>query len=423
MRFKDFDRSIIKKNVKYSVDTITDIIKTIGPRESGSKEAFAAEEKLKAELEKFADEVHYEEYQMAPRAFLGFTKVVSTGIVGAITAAGVVKKFTKAKEYVPHAIVGAATIGGLSVTGLEFLLYKRFTDGLYKKATGHNLIATRKATEETRKRIIIGGHIDSEYEWRHTYYGGGKLMGPLMGSTIVTSIATAAVSSINAVASAAKIDNSFTRVLKKAALPLYLFEIPNMATLFAFINHKVLSPGANDNLTGTMAAVSALKMLDEAGVRFKYTDVVCHINDGEEAGLRGVKQYAKDHRDEFVNSDVETHVLCVDTLKDLPYLNVYNRDMTGTVRHDQKFSQLVMDAAIEAGHNDLQFANVFFGSSDAAAFTQEGVSATCLAAMDPTPAYYYHNRLDNYDTLDPEAIEVGYDIVLSTILKFADEDD
>ena len=92
--------------------------------------------------------------------------------------------------------------------------------------------------------------------------------------------------------------------------------------------------------------------------------------------------------------------------------------MTGTVKHSQKFSQLVMDSAKDAGHDNLKFANVFFGSSDAAAFSQKGITATCLAAMDPTPADYYHNRRDSYDRLVPEAIKMGYEVVLSTILNF-----
>ena len=85
-------------------------------------------------------------------------------------------------------------------------------------------------------------------------------------------------------------------------------------------------------------------------------------------------------------------------------------------------TDLIMDAAREAGHNDLEFANVFFGSSDAAAFTQAGITATCLAAMDPGPADYYHNRRDSYDRLEPDTIEASYDIIMSSILKFADED-
>ena len=56
--------------------------------------------------------------------------------------------------------------------------------------------------------------------------------------------------------------------------------------------------------------------------------VVALITDGEEAGLRGAKAFAKKHYKEYVESGVETSVLCVDTLTDLDYLNVYNRDMT-----------------------------------------------------------------------------------------------
>ena len=159
-------------------------------------------------------------------------------------------------------------------------------------------------------------------------------------------------------------------------------------------------------------------MLDMAGIDLENTEVCAMVTDGEEAGLRGCKQWAKDHYDEYVNSGVETVVLCVDTLTDLEYLNVYNRDMTGTVKHNEKFSRLVMDSAVEAGHKDLKFANVFFGSSDAAAFSQAGINATCLAAMDPAPADYYHNRRDSYDRLVPEAIKTGYEVILSTIFNF-----
>ena len=102
----------------------------------------------------------------------------------------------------------------------------------------------------------------------------------------------------------------------------------------------------------------------------------------------------------------------------MDYFNVYSKDMSGTVKNDKEFSQLVLDSSKESGYDSAKFASVFFGSSDAAAFSQAGIKATCLAAMDPAPGDYYHNRRDNYDRLVPEAIETGYKIVLSTILNF-----
>ena len=432
MKFEQFNKEIIKNNIKYSVDKITEIITEIGPRESGSKQAFDAMELLKKDLEKCADEIHYEEYKMAPKAFTHFTKTVSASVIASIAAGCFCKyadtsklgKFGKMLKnpVVPHALIAGTALTGLAVTAVEFLFYKEFCDMFYKKVTGRNLIATRKATEETKKRIVINGHIDSAYEWRHTYYGKGKGMTPVMAGSIASSIATAVISAVSVFLTAKGHKGKITDFFTNKGFLFHLFTIINMITLYLFVDFNRVVPGANDNLTGTMAAVSALKMLEEAGIDFKNTEVVAMITDGEEAGLRGAKDFAKKHYKEYVESGVETSVLCVDTLTDLEYLNVYNRDMTGTVKHDQKFCQLVMDAAKEAGHDSLEFANVFFGSSDAAAFTQAGISATCLAAMDPGPADYYHNRKDSYDRLVPEAIEAGYDIIMSTILKFADEE-
>ena len=432
MKFADFDKKIIKDNVDYSVQKITEIIEKIGPRESASVESYKALELLREDLEKYADETHYETYRMAPRAFQHFTKSISAATIGAIGVGSIFKyirpeKLGKlsslaSKKALPHALVSAATLGSLTVTVFEFLLYKQFTDVLYRKVTGHNLIATRKATEETKKRIVINGHIDSAFECRHTYYGKGWGMTPLMAGSIVSLITSAVMSSISVITELTGKNNSFTKLLSDKGYLFHFFTLLNMITLYLFIDFKRVVPGANDNLTGTMAAATALKMLDEAGIKFKNTEVVAMITDGEEAGLRGAKQFAKDHYKDYVESGIETSVLCVDTLTDFDYLNVYNRDMSGTVKHDPKFCKLVMDSAKEAGYEGVKFANVFFGSSDAAAFSQEGISATCLAAMDPAPADYYHNRLDSYDRLVPETIEAGYDIIMASILNFADEE-
>ena len=429
MKFADFDKKIIKDNVQYAVDKIMEIITDIGPRESASVEAFQAMELLRKDLDKYADETHYETYKMAPRAFQHFTKTISLATIGAIGAGSVLKyvkpeklgKLAKSKV-APHAIISGVSLASLGITALEFLLYKQFTDVLYRKVTGRNLIATRKATEETKKRIVINGHIDSAFECRHTYYGKGWGMTPLMAGTIVSLIASAVMSSLSTITELAGKKNVFTDFISDKGYLFHFFTLLNMITLYLFIDFKRVVPGANDNLTGTMAAATALKMLDEAGIKFKNTEVVAMITDGEEAGLRGAKQFAKDHYKDYVESGVETSVLCVDTLTDFEFLNVYNRDMSGTVKHDPKFCQLVMDSAKECGYDGVKFANVFFGSSDAAAFSQEGISATCLAAMDPAPADYYHNRLDSYDRLEPETIEAGFDIIMSTILNFADEE-
>lgn len=418
MKISEFPKAVIKENVDYTVKEITNVIKKYGPRESGNDSCFDAEKHLKKELDQFCDETHFEEYKMAPKAFLHFTKTVSALIILAVIA-GFILTFVLNLEnfFIAHCLVGIAAGIGLFVTVMEFLMYKQFLDGLHKKVTGHNLIATRKPTGEVKRRIVISGHIDAAYEWRPIYYLKGHGMAVIMGGAIVGAIASFVIAIICVIANFADM-GAFGEFMLNYSFYFNVLTAIFMVTLFCFVDFKTISPGANDNLTGTYSAVCALRMLDMAGIEFENTEVVAMITDGEEAGLRGAKAFAKEHHDEYTSGDVETAVLCCDTLTDLEYLNVYSKDMTGTVKHDKAFSQLVYDSAKEAGYDSIEFANVFFGSSDAAAFTQAGITATCLAAMDPTPADYYHNRRDSYDRLVPEAIETGYKVILSTILNF-----
>ncbi len=417
MKISEFPSAVIKENVEYTVKEITNVIKKYGPRESGNEACFDAEKHLKKELDQFCDETHFEEYQMAPKAFLHFTKLVSAAIIlGFVICLALV--FTNVISFfIAQCVFGILVAIGLFITAMEFLMYKRFMDPLYKKVTGHNLVATRKPRGEVKKRIVISGHIDSAYEWRHIYYLKDKGMGPLMGGTIGGAFISLIIAIVAVIANFVDM-GAFGDFMLNYSYYIHIITVLFMITLFLFVDFSTVSPGANDNLTGTYAAVCALRMLDMAGVEFENTEVVAMITDGEEAGLRGAKAFAKDHFDEYTSQGVETAVLCVDTLTDLDYLNVYSKDMTGTVKHDEAFSKLVLDSAKEAGYDSAEFANVFFGSSDAAAFTQAGITATCLAAMDPAPADYYHNRRDSYDRLVPEAIETGYKVVLASILNF-----
>ena len=92
MKFSNFPNAVIKENVDYTVKEITNVIKKYGPRESGNDNCFAAEKHLKKELDQFCDETHFEEYKMAPKAFLHFTKTVAVLIIIAVIAGLVDRK-------------------------------------------------------------------------------------------------------------------------------------------------------------------------------------------------------------------------------------------------------------------------------------------------------------------------------------------
>ena len=112
--------------------------------------------------------------------------------------------------------------------------------------------------------------------------------------------------------------------------------------------------------------------------------------------------------------------MAVDTLHDYDYMGIYNKDMTGTVKLDKQAAGMVKKACENAGY-DIPFASVFFGASDAAAAQQGGIKSVALAAMDPTPARYYHTRGDTADILDMKTIETGLKIMLETAFLFDEQ--
>lgn len=70
---------------------------------------------------------------------------------------------------------------------------------------------------------------------------------------------------------------------------------------------------------------------------------------------------------------------------------------------------------------ELPIGAIELGSTDAAAMSQAGIRATSVTAMDPSPARYYHTRLDTEDNLSLAAIETGVKLALETTFLFDEE--
>lgn len=399
----------MKASVDYMVKTITDICEKIGPRAPGSEAELKAQQYMGEDLKKWSDKIEIEEFTVHRQAFMGF---IPFTVVMAILAT--VLFFT------PYPLVGfILTILGFIPLVLEFVMYKQFCDPLFKGHTSHNLIATRSPKGEVKKRIILVAHSDSQYEWILNYKLGGAGMKAFLIPGVVGLIVCSIASIIKAiVVDFKKIDTPESETFFLiVGIILCLFIVPYVGFFFLQSYTKSV-PGANDNLSGCLGCMSVLKHLEEADVRFENTEVRVILSGSEEAGLRGAKAYAKAHKDEL--TQIETVVVACDTLRDLKDMAVYDRDLSGTLKHDKQVKELVKKAALNCGH-DLPYSSIYLGACDAAAFTQAGIKATGFAAMDPTPPRYYHTRLDTPEMLCPDALEVGAEILLETVCLYDEE--
>ena len=395
--------SALREMTNFSVRGIKKICKDVGPRPAGSEQEHEAQKLMAAELDGACDKVEIEPFDVHPGAFLGW--ILTDGIM---MIAAIVLFF-----FGMSAIALALCALSLIFAIVEFLLYKKLLDPFFPKKTSHNVVAVRKPKGEVRRRIIFSGHADSANEWRFTYYGGSKLLVPIIGLSFV-GILLGLVLGIWAVAAGhafSAADSGALNVMRY----VFLAWIPILFTALFFENKKRPVMGANDDLTGCFISMAVVKYMQQHDIRFENTEVWVVLTGSEEAGLRGAKAFCKAHKNEL--SDVETVFVGLDTIRDYDFAAVYSRDLTGTVKNDAGACALVKEAAKQTGL-DLPYKSVFFGATDAAAVTQAGMKAVSVSAMDPALAKYYHTRLDTADNLDIKTVEAVLGVALETAFLF-----
>ena len=395
----------------YTARSIKKVCKEIGPRFAGSEQEKKSIEYMAEDLKTCCDDVKIDSYKVSPKAFLGWIPL-SVVLMTISNALFFVAQFF---EIAPLFYVSVAlTVICLFFIVTEFLFYKETLDVFLPKKTSYNAYGVRKPSGEVKRRIIFCGHADSSMEWRFTYWGGPKLVIPVIGGSVVgilVSLVFGIIASVMSVTNPAFISSLTADIFSYIMLGFIVLFLA--ASLFYDKNRIV--EGANDNLTGCFASIAILKFLQDNHIQLENTEVVVLCAGSEEIGLRGSRDFCKKHGDEF--KDVETVFVALDTLRDYDFKAIYNKDMTGLVKNDADASKLVQAGAKIAGF-DVPFKTVSLGATDAAAATQSGIKATAFAAMDPAPARYYHTRLDTHENLDLKTIEASLDICLETLFLY-----
>ena len=398
----------------YAARSIKKVCKEIGPRFSGSEQEKKGIEYMAEELKTCCDDVKIDSFSVHPKAFLGWIPLTVVLMSISSVLFFVAQQFEITPLfYVPVAF--AAVCIFFIIT--EFLFYRETLDKFLPKKTSYNTYGVRKASGETKRRIIFSGHADSAMEWRFTYYANGKLLYPVVGGALI-GVLFCTVCSIIAVV------KSFTdpEFVASKAVDILSYIMLGFIVFFIgasfFYDKKRIVEGANDDLSGCFTSIAVLKFMQDNDIRFENTEVVALCTGSEEVGLRGAKDFCKKHGKEF--SDVETVYVALDTIRDFDHMTIYNKDMTGTVKNSLEVCNLIKEGAEIAGFENIPFKTIPLGSTDAAAVSKSkcGIKAASFVAMDPTPARYYHTRLDTHENIDLKTIEAAVGICLETAFLF-----
>ena len=400
----------VREYTNYAIKSVKNVSKTYGPRPVGSENDAKAREYFKADADKFCDEARIEPLKASDKAFMSWVPIGSVLMMIAIIA----------MMFGLYVVSAALTVLTLFFIVGEFFFYKPVLDIFFKKKDTANVVGIRKASGETKRKIIFSGHTDSAFEWTYTYYGGRKAVMTVIVGAFIGIVATLGAS-VYSIVKYGVLDLSFVftgdDTLLKVFMIVLLCTIPIFIAGLFFCNFKNPVVGANDDLTGCFVSMAVIKYLFDNNIRFEHTDVEVLLTAGEEAGLRGSKAYAKAHKKDL-DSGVEIAFVGFDTVRDFSFMNIYQGDMNGLVKTDKRVVNLIKEGAHIAGYDDVKIGSIELGSTDAAAMAQGGFAAANFSAMDPTPARYYHTRLDTEENLDPKTIEAGVKIALETAFLF-----
>ena len=401
-------KEVRKNAVDYSMNAITDICTNIGPRESGMPKEREAQEWIKNQIDTngWADESAIEDFKVSRHALVGFTKIIGVFlIIGALlqllTLVG-----NPALTLAVRIISLVLAVLSIVIVVLEFLFYVPFIDKFLPETTSCNVYAKYKPTGDVKRRIIINGHTDSAYEWTLMKIRQEVMVG-VLAVDLLCALASIVIFSIN---------------IAKGVTPLWsvIFAACTVVAyigLFFVCNFKVLSPGANDNLTACLMGIAILKAMKDEGIELEHTEVGVILSGSEEAGLRGAKAWCEQHKGEF--DDVPTWIYSFDTIHDPKFLGVNYRDLNATVKADKEVSDSFMEAAKELGIPcNKTLVPPFGGATDSAAFAQAGFRATGITALNHVLEDYYHTLKDSYDNLNKDCLADCYAISVRALENF-----
>ena len=408
----DLSKLIENKNesAKFMMDEITHICRDMPKRNPGSEGEKMACEYMGEVMVKEggADYTKLESFKENPGSFFGWIYYcVALGIAAFI-----------ANFFVP--VVGIVlSFIALVILFLQFGLYKKLLDPLFKEETGHNMTAIKKPSGEVKARIFFNGHADACWLWpvNEKYGGIAHISQYIFGGLGLVYMFVVGI--INTAMLGPVIPVMKTTMTLNLILSLIgFFFIPWFIALCFMWNEKIIVDGANDNLSGCYMGIAILKALKEQGIELEHTEIGVITTGSEEAGLRGAWAWAEAHKNDY--KDVPTWIISYDTIREGKFLAANYRDLNATVALDKEVGDAFVEAADELGIKCSKgIIPPFGGATDAAAFKKFGGFKTIsIGAMDYNLQPYYHTRKDTWTNLDQEALADCYAVSVKMLENF-----
>jgi len=414
----DGEESLMKKTVisgKHAAEALKftgNIIDECGPRLAGTEACRRSADIIKREMDRHCDCTAIEEFEMHPRAMLGFICVSAVSFI-------VSSVFLFFGCLIPAA---AGYTFGVVISVCQFVFYLQVFDRFYEKKKGYNVYGVIEPAAEVRQQIIISGHHDSAYVFNFfakfpRLYRIRLILGLIPINVSFFLVWTWVI--MNYVFDAIP---GFADIFRYGAIASFVFVVP-----LVFFLGKKGTPGAGDNMIATAIALKIAELFKRAGKKghpaLKHTRLVILSFDAEESGLRGAKAFAKKHRAEL--QAIPAYNFNMDSIYDVDKIKFLVSDINGTVKLSGNMAERCVEIARRQGFSARTLRMPFGGGgTDAAELAKAGVNATTLIAMPVSierDVVVYHTLDDTVDHVHPETVEAVLKILHSYIVEMDGE--
>jgi hypothetical protein len=398
---------------KEALEMVSDLIDRYGSRLVGSDSCTKTAEELADALSPYTDQVHRETFKLHPEAFLGWIRILVA--VYPVALCCLLLSFPL--------VAAIVSVGALFIMVYEFFLYREVIDRWYPEETGMNVYGILEPQEEVQQTVVFSGHHDSARVFNF-YLHKPHLYLLRVGTGLGAYFLLTLFSVIQTIAE--MVSGSLFRVGLSSPLFLVvqlvlLIALPWVLQLWNFAG-KEGTPGAGDNLVSSAMGIQLARYFtggSKAVSRLRHTRIVCASFDGEEAGLRGARNFFTRHQHDTSVLSGTVHHFNVDCPYDPKHLFFLTSDINGSVKLSQEMATTCVGIAHSMGFSAFSQPIAFLtGGTDAAESAKLGYRAVTLMAMpwdNKKRSSVYHTPNDLPEAVDVQALEETLSIAIKYI--------
>ena len=371
-------------------DFINEFCEKIGPRPPASVDEKRAAILFQNKLEKYCDETKSEEFTVQPDAYKAAFRIPMIFYCFALI-------FYKWSFWIALLLSFCSVLIFIIQTNLALPLL----DPLFPKKKSINVIGKIKPnsdSEKTKKIIVIGSHLDSNWEFTLMRKWGYKFAIIIALNFFLNIILFLFLIVFKIGIISKTIEIIFVCCFIVGTIPVLI-------QLFFLISNTPVM-GANDNLAGMSVSYLLAKYFSKEENQLKNIEIWISAFGCEEIGSRGSRAFIKKHYNELKNASV----LNLDMIGNrAEMLTIHKGEITGMVKLDKKLAQKVKKSAEELSipvkiENSMAY-------TDSMSFARRGISATSICSLpESSEEFYYHTCMDTIERVEFESLLKTFNI-------------